>query len=296
MVSNNRFFKVIAVVCVLGTPFFMHARSRKSRRKKRLYCDVQQMDQKSTPEKSILFNLNGVLLTEDTSKIVSKIGAARVATYALTHWCSPLDACLNVLEKMGNEPDQKAPISFMFKERKMPRCIVEWQQGKCTYDEVQKKLISYIEKLHGDGFFASNSEKNITQNIIELVLNPREFSEVTKLIIPMTRLVQELKAKGYKLYIFANIAAEAMDAVKKAYPELIAQFDGIVTSSLAQAVKPEKKIFNHLFDTYKLDPKQCILVDNDQSMLDVAQTFGIQGVLFVNPKETKNRLKILGIA
>jgi len=87
-------------------------------------------------------------------------------------------------------------------------------------------------------------------------------------------LIQELKQKGYKLYILSNITKHFV-SVQYKFP-ILKEFDGVVFSSLIKHVKPNKEIYEYLLNKYKLNPKECIFVDDTKKNLAGAARFGIK--------------------
>lgn len=249
-----------------------------------------------TPEHKKIAILDlGDFITEDTQQIIRKIGVAKMASYTLTHWRNPIDSCLDALEKMGGEDEHKSPVLFTYKKRRMPDCIVAWQQGECPHQEVRSKLLLYIEKIDKNGFFSSKKEREMTQAIIEIAFDPAQISAISKPIPAMIKLAQELKGSGYLLYAIANVAQEAHAYIEKAYPEIIALFDGIVASHQIRALKNDKKLFDHLFERYNLNPTQCVLIDKEEGTVKVAQAAGMTGIQFTQQKNLRNMLKKQGV-
>ncbi len=246
-------------------------------------------------EKVIIIDFGGVLFKEDRNSIVQKIGFSHIARYALSNWQSPVDGCLNTLEKISQEKDQKTHIPFVFRGRAMPQCIVQWQRGEKKYDDVQKELNQYIEKIAKEGYFSSDHEKFVTQSIINISLDPSQLTDITKPVAPMIKVAKQLKEKGYKLLALTNLPHETYDVLKKNYPELIELFESIEISAELHLVKPEKELFTTFLKKHKLDPKQCILIENHEDSVPVAQKLGMTAIHCSNPKACKHKLKEIGL-
>ncbi|MCX5925145.1 MAG: HAD hydrolase-like protein [Candidatus Dependentiae bacterium] len=250
----------------------------------------------STAEKKKIAILDlSDFISEDTQQIIRKIGVGKMASYTLTHWRNPIDSCLDALEKMGADAEHKSSVLFTYKERRMPQCIVAWQHGECEHQEVKRKLLSYLDKINEGGFFSSQKEKEMAQIIIEIALNPAHIGTISRSVPAMIKVAKELKVSGYMLYAIANLSQEAHTHIALAYPEIINLFDGVVASHQAHALKSNKKLFERLFDTYKLEPTQCLLIDKEKSTLQVAQDIGIKSIQFIQQKDLKCSLKKQGI-
>ncbi len=251
----------------------------------------------TTPQKnqSIIIDVTTVLFKENTSALIRKIGLGSVLGYAITHWKNPGDVCLDLLENMSREPEQKPSTKLTYKDRVMPRCIVEWNCGQKCNKELRKDIEAYIQKLDKANYFSSQREKDIVYRILDLVFNPQELPDLAQPIAQMVRLIKQLKHNGYKLYCLANVAQEPFDIMKKIHPELVGLFDGIVISAEVKSIKPDKKIYNHLLTQYKLDPATCIFIDNDKENISAAEKLGMTGIHYTNSKKIRSNLKQLGI-
>lgn len=245
-------------------------------------------------KKIVIFDLAD-FITEDTRQIIRKIGVGKMAGYTLTHWRNPIDACLDMLAKMGIDDEHKSSVVFMYKERRMPDCIVAWQKGECLHCEVKNKLLSYADKVDKDGFFSSKKEKEMTQAIIEIAFDPSLITVISKPMLAMVKIAHDLKKRGYVLYGVANIAQDVYEHIARAYPEIIALFDGLVTSHQTHALKSSKKLFEHLLVTYNLDPAHCLVIDKEQSALQVAEGVGMMSMQFCQQKNLRTLLKKQGI-
>lgn len=249
---------------------------------------------KIMPEKIIILDLNN-FISENSSTITSKIGLSTLGSYIVTHWRSPITCCLDTLEKMGNDAQHASDTELLYKDRRMPHCVVSWQQGSCSYNEVKKALFDYIEELDKTRFFKSAQEKKLAQDIISMVLNPEELEAITKPVPTMIKLAQELKQKGFKLYAIANLAQEAHTQIKKTYPEIIELFDGIIVSSHAQVLKNDKRLLEKLLTSYNLVPAHCTLIDQDKKTIATAEQLGIQTIVFTKQQNLRALLKKRGI-
>lgn len=99
----------------------------------------------------------------------------------------------------------------------------------------------------------------------------------------------DLKAKGYQLYILSNWSAPLYENTKNGALSFEKIMDGAIWSYQVQCIKPDKKIYQLLLDTYDLDPARCVFIDDRQENLDGAAQLGIHTVL-VTPNHT-NTLK-----
>jgi len=251
----------------------------------------------SLPRKSttIIFDMSGVLFKENIATLAKKIGICSLASYAVSHWKNPATVCLCMLETMSKQKEHKPPVTLIFKKKTMPRCIVEWQQGYKTCNQVRNELDNYIEQIARQSHFRSVQEKNLIKHIVNIIFDSQQFTDLTKPIMPMIDLVKQLKKAGYQLLLFANVPIELYSAIETKYPEIIALFDGSITSCQTHILKPNKKIFEELLNTYQLNPNQCILIDEKKENAAAAQELGITGIVYEKTPILIKKLKKIGI-
>ena len=94
----------------------------------------------------------------------------------------------------------------------------------------------------------------------------------------MEAVVEEIKAAGRGLYLLSNFNKRLRNELHLA-PSLLL-FDGLVISGEIGLVKPNADIYEYLLATYKLNPAECIFVDDRQDNLDAGEQAGIKGYLF----------------
>lgn len=103
------------------------------------------------------------------------------------------------------------------------------------------------------------------------------------------KIVQELKAKGVKLYIISNINKESIKWAEKKF-DFWPLFDGVVLSGNVNMAKPEKRIFKYLFDKFNVLPEQAIFVDDNERNVTAAKETGLDAIQFTEPKKLREQL------
>ncbi len=91
-------------------------------------------------------------------------------------------------------------------------------------------------------------------------------------------LIRELKTSGYALYILSN--ASVFFAEHADYYEITKEFDGCVYSGNLKMLKPEPDIYNYLFNTYHLTPKDCFFLDDKAENIESGRRLGMDGLIF----------------
>lgn len=111
------------------------------------------------------------------------------------------------------------------------------------------------------------------------------------------QLVQELKQSGYELHIFSNIGTIILADLVTQFPQIMALFDHVFTTSAALGY-PSKRhpaLFNaYLCSRPTLANKKVIFIDDSINNVAHAQRYGILGIHAVNPEQIRARLRALG--
>lgn len=111
------------------------------------------------------------------------------------------------------------------------------------------------------------------------------FDQWTQLHTPiegMPELVEELKARGGKLYLLSNISIGFANNYHRNpwASKLFSLFDGLVFSGPIGITKPNREIFEYLLNRYQLDPSECLFIDDSPKNIIGCENIGIKGYLF----------------
>lgn len=101
------------------------------------------------------------------------------------------------------------------------------------------------------------------------------FSKERKINEEIFDIMQKLKAKKYNIYILSNNNVKTYEFLKKS--KLDNYIDGYIISALVHAVKPEKEIYNILFDTFLIKPEESFFVDDMEINIKVGEELGMPG-------------------
>ena len=164
-------------------------------------------------------------------------------------------------------------FAFIRSER-MPWFWEEYDRGTSTLDEVTDTLCA----MHGCS--RAECEANLRRSI--------DLQETVK---PTERLVYDLKAAGYKLYVLSNMSREFIEFLRR-FP-VYRLFDGEVVSCEEGTVKPEPRIYEILLERYALNPAETLFIDDRQANIEAAERLGIHGHLFDShdPQKTCDELR-----
>ncbi|MGB4291530.1 MAG: HAD family phosphatase [Bacteroidales bacterium] len=119
-----------------------------------------------------------------------------------------------------------------------------------------------------------------------------------KIISPIhnnTKLLPELKKRGYRLYYLSNFPDDIFDEVKNKY-DFFMFFNGGEISARLNASKPDKRIFRIFLDKYMLKPEESLFIDDSDINAGAAEKLGIKAIHLDRPEVLKEKLEeALGI-
>lgn len=97
----------------------------------------------------------------------------------------------------------------------------------------------------------------------------------------MRSLIKELKERGFGIYLCSNASLRLLSCYLELIPG-IEWFDGVLFSAEVQCIKPQKEMYNHLFERFQLKPEECFFIDDLQLNIDGARACGMDGYCFVD--------------
>lgn len=151
------------------------------------------------------------------------------------------------------------------------------ERGECTLEEFELALAGNLVRSDG-GPVASPG------------LIGRMFAG-TKLDSAMLELFRKLHSDGVPTGLLSN--SWGPHYPRELFPGM---FDAVVISCEVGMRKPEPRIFLHAAQLLRLEPAECVFVDDIQANVTAAQEAGFTGVLHIKAESTAARLgELLGI-
>lgn len=95
----------------------------------------------------------------------------------------------------------------------------------------------------------------------------------------MEELITYLKNLEYGLYLCSNASLRMQSCYKDVIPG-IALFDGVLFSAEVKCMKPQKEMYEHLFDRFGLKPEECFFIDDQPLNIEGARACGMDGYCF----------------
>ncbi len=143
----------------------------------------------------------------------------------------------------------------------MPEFWIEYDRGTLTVDDALKELVRM------SGMPMEHCRRCLEESIARQAT-----------IAPTERLIYDLKAAGYRLYVLSNMSREFIAFLRKF--DVYRCFEGEVVSCEEGTVKPEKRIFDTLLGRYGLDPAETLFIDDRRTNIAAAREMGITGYKF----------------
>ncbi len=128
----------------------------------------------------------------------------------------------------------------------------------------------------------------------ELMQMSNAYHDRLKTIKPeMLRLVDRLRAHGYKLGMLSN---NTISMAKHIESEGIAKhFDVVHVSAVTQLVKPEVRAFTNFAESLGVVAEDLIFIDDSEKSLSTAEEAGYTPILFQNYEQLLSELSRLGV-
>ena len=165
-----------------------------------------------------------------------------------------------------------------------------------TTEEEYNELVKFFDNWYNldtdketieDKFNSCNFSDSIISKYKDILL---KYYELRDLNLELIDLIKELK-KNNKVYILSDNSKDA----SLYYKSVLNDLDGYVFSYEYKTIKREEKLFDIFLDKYKLEPKDCYFIDDTNENILVANSKGINGILYTSNEEIINYFKERGI-
>jgi len=193
----------------------------------------------------------------------------------------------NIVFDMGNvlvKYDSDAAARQFTDDKKIIREVglivfksIEWEMldgGLITEEKALKKMLSRFETEE-----AREIGRKSFETWDKVCMTPNE---------EMGEVVQQLKDKGYNVYILSNASVRLPKMYKEVVPKADL-FDGVFYSAPEKLLKPQKEIYNRFYEKFNLDPSTCLFIDDLEDNINASKETGMDGYCFADGDV--NRLK-----
>ena len=128
----------------------------------------------------------------------------------------------------------------------------------------------------------ASPSKRIIAEQFQYIDIAREYDYSEKLMI-------DLKAKGYKVYLLSNYPDKLSDMHWSKF-KFLKQMDGYIISSKVKLIKPNPEIYKLLESKFGIKLSESIFVDDRQINVDAAEKLGMKGILFTGIDDLTKKL------
>lgn len=249
--------------------------------------------------KNIIWDLGGVLLRTNKLQMAYNIGFSNFAFHAIQDFKIPdIEPKIFDLLSLLNEDEATNSFPKTPKGERIPDIMVDWMLGVITGHQIMLILDEFIESLYKINYFSSYSEKTLIKKTLNAIFDPIVLGENTQIIKEGLKLVKKC-SKKHDLFILSNWDHLSFNKIYDLNPKLFTYFkkENIFISGHLNLIKPNHNFYNHLLQTAKLDPKDCVFIDDQEENIIAANKLGITSIWLKdnNYKELKKTLIKHGI-
>lgn len=136
-------------------------------------------------------------------------------------------------------------------------------------------------------YFVHCSQRMPTQELRQLCMEMSKdwFMDSLYPTSGMQRVVEELLAKGYRLYILSNCGRHFYDFEYRI--PCRERFTGVLISAEEKLLKPDEAIYRLLCQRFDLKPEECFFIDDMPQNIQGAKAVGMQGHCFADGDLTR---------
>lgn len=185
----------------------------------------------------------------------------------------------NVLAKFSWEEIYKN----IFTEDELETAVKLTVGDQASWNTIDQGLISFDEYIDNVGDKAPEIKEKIRFAIIKTFekIAPFEHSE---------EWVKDLKQRGYKIYILSNYGDLPFQLSKERYT-FLNYTDGQIISYAVKMIKPNRDIFECLFEKFGVEPTQAVFIDDNEQNIIAAKELGLKTVWFKDIHPAKIELE-----
>jgi putative hydrolase of the HAD superfamily len=129
-------------------------------------------------------------------------------------------------------------------------------------------------------------------------LSEREMEEIIKIDIEswlcideqMLSFIREIRPLVPKIAIISNMPMPIMKEIEKRFSWL-SLFDSLVFSCNLKIVKPAPEIYRHCIEEIKLEPEECLFIDDAVGNIKGAEAIGLNTLLFTGFDDFMGKFK-----
>lgn len=105
-------------------------------------------------------------------------------------------------------------------------------------------------------------------------------------------LLVELGKNGIPLYLFTNVPSVKLEVYEEEF-HYKQYFDGIIHDD--RYIKPNPQAYESLEEQTGYKYEDMIFIDNSKNNIEVGESFGIKGILYIGVEDLRKELKRLNL-
>jgi FMN phosphatase YigB (HAD superfamily) len=259
--------------------------------------------------KILIWDLGYTLVKPNKMCIAKKIGLSNSIEMYSKFGKASNDILSDTLFALLKEKNEKQDKSYSPHDptgkKPLPKKYCDWLKGKCSCNDIKKLA---LKKCSSYEDFLWKGHLPLIKNAINVIFDAKALSQCMRPINGIIKIVEEcaqVKDKdgkpAHSLYILSNWDSESF---KYFYENpknnrIFKYFKpgNIFISGLLNDLKPNPSIFKKLLEKCKLDPKECIFLDDQKENLKTAEELGMTVILVKknNFKEIHEKLENLDV-
>ena len=107
-------------------------------------------------------------------------------------------------------------------------------------------------------------------------------------------ILRELRSRSVPMYALSNWSAETFPIAVNRF-ECLTWFNGVLLSGQVKMLKPDQRIFEIFLDTFRIEPKRAIYIDDRSENVEMAVRVGMRGVVFRDSRGLRAELTRAGL-
>ncbi len=185
-------------------------------------------------------------------------------------------------------------VLLYFSHERMRKQVCDLCQ--CSLEDIQPLLDPY----HGLFYEFERGDVSMTEfhrrfeDELQRPIPFRELlnavSDIFTLNTSMRPILKAIRVKGTRLVLLSNTNAAHIEFAKQQF-DLFEDFDAEVLSYEEKSVKPERAIFEALFETIQCEPAECFYTDDTAGHIQAAQKLGLPADVFTDSTTFREQLR-----
>lgn len=240
----------------------------------------------SAYSKVLIWDIGDVLYKTSEYGVARSIGLSHFIGYALFSWQNPKNikpVLFDVLNQIPCSPIPEGIQACTSKGTALPPIMCHWQAGTLSGDEIIRRAERHIETLSQEGYFMSRRERQLILKTIYAMFDPYTLAENMYPIRSGLRLFHRCAhetnndgtPRNYMIGL-SNWDPTSFDIFYDLNESALSHFDKLFVSGKTGLIKPRKAAYEDLIKRLKLNPKDCLVIDDQEVNLKAAQELGFE--------------------